>query len=316
MRVDGKDISITRSTKKEAVTAALEAKILHKEEPSAMTLGAAYDGYIAVKEGVLSPSTTAGYKRLRRNTMQGIMHLPLRALTNERIQREVSEMAKTASPKYVANAAGLLSAVLKMYAPDFTLRVTLPQKQKTEQRALTNEELTTILHAAAGTKMELPILMGLWLGMRMSKIVGAQYRDIRDGHLHIRRAVVLDAEGHPVEKPPKTMSGDRWVRLPEAITRLLEDRNDASPLVPMSGQAIYKGFVRLCVKAGVAPCRFHDLRHANAAAMIRLGVDSRYAQERNGWASDYMYRQVYGYTMDDHLEAVADVIVDGKNAIN
>lgn len=308
VRVNGRDISITRDTKKDAIAAALDAKLSRRTEPLAMTLGAAYDGYIAAKAGVLSPSTIAGYMRLRKNTMQGIMQTPLRSLTNEQIQREISAMAKTLSPKYIANAGGLLSSVLKMYHPDFNLRVTLPQKRRAEQRALTDDELSMILKAAAGTKMELPILMGLWLGMRMSEIVGAQYRDIRDGYLHIWRAVVLDANGRPVEKPPKTMRGDRWVRLPAAITRLLEDRHDDAPLVPMSGQAIYKGFVRLCDKAGVPPCRFHDLRHANAAAMIRLGIDSKYAQERNGWASDYMYKQVYGYTMPDKMEAVADAI--------
>ena len=39
--------------------------------------------------------------------------------------------------------------------------------------------------------------------------------------------------------------------------------------------------------------------------MLRLGVDSRYAQERNGWASDRMYKQVYGYTMDDRMKDIA-----------
>lgn len=39
--------------------------------------------------------------------------------------------------------------------------------------------------------------------------------------------------------------------------------------------------------------------------MVRLGVDSRYAQERNGWASDRMYKQVYGYTMGDKMSDVS-----------
>lgn len=53
--------------------------------------------------------------------------------------------------------------------------------------------------------------------------------------------------------------------------------------------------------------------------MVRLGIDSRYAQERNGWASDRMYKQVYAYTMDDGMAAAnaainayfADKIDDG-----
>ena len=42
--------------------------------------------------------------------------------------------------------------------------------------------------------------------------------------------------------------------------------------------------------------------------MVRLGIDSRYAQERNGWASDRMYKQVYGYTMDDKMQTVTQNI--------
>ena len=39
--------------------------------------------------------------------------------------------------------------------------------------------------------------------------------------------------------------------------------------------------------------------------MVRLGIDSRYAQERNGWASDRMYKQVYSYTMGDKMSDVS-----------
>lgn len=73
----------------------------------------------------------------------------------------------------------------------------------------------------------------------------------------------------------------------------------------LSGTAIYKQFSRLLEKSGIEHCRFHDLRHANAAVMVRLGIDSRYAQERNGWASDRMYKQVYGYTVQSGMQSAA-----------
>lgn len=42
--------------------------------------------------------------------------------------------------------------------------------------------------------------------------------------------------------------------------------------------------------------------------MVRLGVDSKYAQERNGWASDRMYKQVYAYAMSDQMAAINESI--------
>ena len=44
--------------------------------------------------------------------------------------------------------------------------------------------------------------------------------------------------------------------------------------------------------------------------MVRLGVDSKYAQERNGWASDRMYKQTYAYVMADQMDEV-DKSIDG-----
>ncbi len=39
-------------------------------------------------------------------------------------------------------------------------------------------------------------------------------------------------------------------------------------------------------------------------------VENKYAQERNGWASDRMYKQVYAYTMPDMMDAVDAAVND------
>lgn len=307
LRIGGKSISVTAPTEKAVIAEAMAIKSgIRKEQmhPLSITLATAYSRYIETKDGVLSPSTLAGYQRLSRNTFQGIMSTKLEDLTNARIQREISSMAKSGkSPKYVRNAEGLLSAVLKMFHPEFSLNVYLPQKEKIETRHLSEEEIQKIMRASSGTTMELPILMAVWLGMRMSEIRGAKFSDIKNHRLHVCRAIVEDVGGNAVTKPPKTFSGDRWIPLPPYI----EDLINAQPrtgeyIIPLSGQAIYKRFSRLLEDHGIEHCRFHDLRHANAAAMILLGIESRYAQQRNGWNSDRMYQQVYGYTMQNELD--------------
>ena len=146
--------------------------------------------------------------------------------------------------------------------------------------------------------------------MRMSEILGARHEDIDGGKLHICRAVVLDENNKPAEKDSaKTYAGDRWVSVPGYIAQLIAATGcDSGPLVTFSGAAIYKRFVRTLDQAGIPRCRFHDLRHINAAVMVRLGVDSKYAQERNGWASDRMYKQVYAYAMSDQMAAINESI--------
>lgn len=313
VRVGGADKLFTCPTKQEAVAAAMAykhgLKVPAKEAPS-ITLDEAYDKYINARSGSISPSTEAGYKRLKRNTFQQLMQQQLTNITSEQIQREIGAMAKDGkSPKYIRNAEGLLASVLKQYAPEINFSVMLPQKQRVELRQLSDDEIGKVIKAFAGTVMELPVLMALWMGMRLSEIRGAKYEDIVDQRLHICRAVVLDADGKDVEKPPKTFSGDRWIYIPPHIQTLLSATGrEAGRIVEMSGAAIYKRFVRGLDAAGIPRCRFHDLRHANAAVMVRLGIESKYAQERNGWASDRMYKQVYAYAMDDKMVEAAEKI--------
>lgn len=308
LRAEGQ--SVTEPTRELCLARARAVRagfIEAKKTAGGMTLGAAYDAYMEARQGVISPSTYGGYVKLKRSTFVRLMAQDISRITSEQVQREISQMAlEGKSRKYIANSVGLLSSVLRAYAPDVKLDVRLPQKRKAEPRKIEDDEIGAIMAAVRGTVIELPVLMGLWLGMRMSEIRGARFEDIHNGRLHICRAVVTDIDGKPTEKPPKTFSGDRWVDLPPEILALITAQGRSEGyIVEMSGQAIYKKFTRVLEKAGIEHCRFHDLRHANAAVMVRLGVDSRYAQERNGWASDRMYKQVYGYTMGDKMSDVS-----------
>ena len=236
------------------------------------------------------------------------MPMKLGNITSEQIQREISAMAKGGkAPKYIANAEGLLSSVLKQFNPGVSYDLHLPPKRKPDLQKLEDEDIAGVLAAFRGDPVELPVLMALWMGMRMSEILGAEFGDIDGGRLHIRRAVVIDADNNSVVKDSaKTYAGDRWVDIPLYIMALIRaDGRDSGRIVTFTGAAIYKRFVRGMERAGLPRCRFHDLRHANAAIMVRLGVDSKYAQERNGWASDRMYKQVYSYTMDDQMAAIS-----------
>lgn len=316
VRVGGQDISVTRPTKAEAQAEAMAVKhgLKAPDTPRVtMTLEAAYKAYIESRDGVLSPSTVAGYKRLQRNTFQRLMPMQLSSITSEHIQREISAMVREGkSPKYVANAEGLLSSVLKQTMPEKQFNLHLPPKRKPNLRQPDDKEIGAIMAAFRGSAVELPVLMALWMGMRLSEILGARHEDIAGGKLHICRAVVLDENNQPAEKDSaKTYAGDRWVSVPGYIAQLIEATGrDSGPLVTFSGAAIYKRFVRTLDQAGIRRCRFHDLRHVNAAVMVRLGVDSKYAQERNGWASDRMYKQVYAYAMSDEMAAI-NASIDG-----
>lgn len=309
--VQGQRISVVDDDPEVAHTKALAIKnglIQNSKSPSSMTVGDAIDRYIESKDAVLSPSTVAGYKRIRKNALQELMPIKLPVLTQEAVQRAVNKMAKKKSPKSVANAHGLLSAALEMYYPDFRLRTTLPQKKKHETHIPEAEEIGRILREAKGKKVELPILLAVWLGLRASEIRGITWEEIDGDRLHIKQAIVQGEDG-PAVKGTKTYSGDRVLRIPPYIQELISRQLKTDEyIVHMSGQAIYSAFCRVCESAGVRHYRFHDLRHANASVMLALGIPDKYAMQRMGHATNNMLKTVYQHTMKSKREEVDDTI--------
>ena len=298
--VHGERVSITEDTEKKAIAAAAALKAGGKRQARTnLTVGEMIDRYIESKDSVLSPSTVAGYRRIRKNAFQELMKIPGDALTQDAVQRAVNRMAKDKSPKSVSNAHGLLSAALGMYRPDFVLHTTLPQKQKKEIKIPEMEEIKKIVAQAIGTKMEIPVLFAVWFGLRASEIRGIRWEDVTGSVLQVNKAIV-EGEHGPELKTTKTVSGNRKMLIPPEIMEVINRQpRQTEYIVNLSGQAMYKRFSALCKKAGVPHYRFHDLRHTNASIMILLGIKGKYMQERMGHATDHMIRNVYGHTFSD-----------------
>lgn len=302
--VDGKRASVTDEDPKVAVARAMAIKAKMEEakkSPRSMTVGEAIDRYIESKDAVLSPSTVAGYKRIRKNALQGIMDIKLPDLTREKVQREINKMAKEKSQKTVRNAHGLLTAALAEYKPEMVLRTTLPQKRRYEAATPSGDDIRAIMKTVKGTENEIPILLAVWLGLRMSEVLGLKWEDIDGSTLHVRRAKVDEGE-----KTTKTYSSQRDLPIPPYIKTLLDNApKNSDHIVPLSRRAIYCRFQTICKKANVQHYRFHDLRHINASVMLALGVPDKYAMERMGHATNNMLKTVYQHTMKSEQEEVA-----------
>lgn len=323
IQIDGKRYSCTGATKKEAQDKAKQVFAgaeLEKRIP--MTVGKAIDDYIQSKAGSLSPSTVKGYQSIRKNYLQDIMDLNVSDLTQADVQIAVSnDSVNGKSPKTIRNAHGLLAAVLDIYRPNFILKTRLPQNQKYEIRIFSEEEMKKVWQAAKGTKYELPILFASWMGLRMSEIRGLKFVDVKDGRIHVHKAIVAGPDGD-VEKGTKTTAGDRWIKLPEPILNLItmeyterygpmQDVDDPvmqNYICPYADITIYKNFINICKKAGVEPCRFHDLRHFAASEAHALGIPDKYSMKRMGHKTDNMLKNVYQHTMRDKEDEFGDLI--------
>lgn len=312
IQIDGKRYSCTGATKKEAQEMAKQIFAgVEQEKRVPLTVGKAIDQFIEAKSSILSPATIRTYKTIRKNQLKSIIDTNLSDLTQTDIQIAMNMLtANGKSPKTVKNACGLVSVVLKAYRPNFVFRVDLPQKEKKEIVIPTEEEMQKIWDAAKGSKYELPILFASWLGLRRSEIKGLKFEDVIDGRIHVHRAIVVGNKG-PVEKGTKTVFSDRWIILPEEISKIIENTNGNPKdyICPMCVNSIYRNFVSICKKAGVGPFRFHDLRHFAASEAHALGIPDKYSMKRMGHSTDNMLKTVYQHTMqkkEDEFGAVID----------
>lgn len=300
--------SFTAETKKEAEFMALNFQVHNKEvrkNPANMTLSEAIDKYIELKENILSPSTIAGYLKIKRNYFKALMPVKLQAIDNRRLQQAVNDESKRLAEKTVRNAYGLVKSVMKEYAPDIPLDCKLPQRQKYDAAFLTPQQIPVLISEIKGKKAELAILLALWLGLRWSEIMALTWDcyDQKHRKLKIKAAAVLDKDRKLVIKSTKTTESTRVLSVPLYIADILADiarTNDR--IVTVSTSTARRHLNRACENAGLPHLRIHDLRHTSASIDLLLGTPERYAMERGGWANDRTMKKIYQHTFRDARE--------------
>lgn len=301
--------SFTANTRKQAELLALEwLNGKEAETQTTDTIGEYIDRYIQSKTNILSPSSIESYWKIKRNLLTTLCDLTPSELTQEVVQKHFNELSLNRAPKTVRNAHAFLVGVLNVYCPDIHLRTALPKLQKQIKQLPSVQDILSVI---TGTEIELPCLMALWLGMRMSEIRGTRFEDITDGVLTIKN-VVVTVQGEHIEKTQtKTYDSTRQIRLPDYILNLIEGLPRADKhIITLSGQAIYKRFMRLLKNNDIPHISFHDLRHLNASTMLALGVPDKYAMERGGWASTNIMKSVYQHTLTAQRKAYDDIIDD------
>lgn len=310
LMVNGKRYSITDKDPKVCKQKAKEIYAgIEQEERSPLILKDAYERYIKANDGTLSPSTIRNYQVYARNYFQDLLYCHISDITNEQIQKAISKESKRGkSPKTIRNAYSLLCVVLKEFRPKFKPDVKLPQKKKTEISIPTEEGIQKLWKASRGTRYELPILLASWLGLRASEIRGLKFEDLQGNKLHIQRAVVK-GPGGLTEKDPKTVSSNRWILCPEPIVKLIEAQPHKNEYIFGTMYIdVYGGFRKICERANITPCRFHDLRHFAASEAHSLGIPDKYQMQRMGHKTDNMLKTVYQHVMIDKEDFFANTI--------
>lgn len=294
--------SFTASTKKEAEFLAAEYVLNHQESENNLTIGQAMQAYIDSKSNILSPSTLHDYGKIKRLRFLDIQDIHIADITNQIIQKSINKESLNLAPKTVSNASGFLSSVLKVYRPDFNYNVSLPAKTRKIKEVLSPE---TIFDLVRDTEIELPVILSMWLTLRMSELRGIRRKDIKDGYLTINQ-VKLNIGGRDVVKSSaKNETSKRKLKIPPYIMNLIDKLpSEQEYIVPKSTYSITNKFYKLLENNNLPHMSFHDLRHISASVMLQLNVPDKYAMERGGWATNETLKKVYQHTFSEERKQI------------
>jgi integrase len=289
-----------------------------KNRAERMTLGEALDGYIALRTGVLSPSTIREYKRFRQKCMQDLLAMPIGRVTQNDLQRAVNEEATHLSPKTVRNHHAIVTSVLAVYRPDFHPSTALPQKVKPDIVVPTDAEISLLFSAVNGTEMDIPVTIAACCGLRRSEICGLKWSDVNfeKSTLTIHTALVLDENLEYVEKGTKTTASKRTVPLmpqPLAALRAAYERtapDKSDRITDLTPNIISQRFTKILERAEIRHFRFHDLRHYVVSVLLYLNVPKKYIADYVGHENENMIDQVYGHIMQDKKATFTDRLAE------
>jgi integrase len=265
-------------------------------EPQNLSLGKYLDCWLDSVEGTVRPGTFRRYEesvRLHVKPALGSIRLGnLNFLHLQELYR--TKLDSGLSPRTVQIIHRTVFKALKqatrwnLIHRNVAQMVDAPKVPKREVKPLTTEQVSTLLQAAAGDRLEALYVLAIATGMRCGELLGLKWEDI-DLELEVLR--VRRSVYNGVVSPPKTGHSLRSIRIPATAIEALRKHGRESEWVfcDSKGTPIgYHNLIRrywkpLLRKAGLPDStRFHDLRHTTATLLLAQNVNPRLVQQLLG----------------------------------
>ena len=300
--VDGQRHSVTKSTEKAAVAAAMALKAgliqANKTPHQELALPRAIDKWMELQEGILSPATIRGYRNIQDNHFQTIMHRKCAQITDTMIAQAISQEARHYKAKTVTNYWRFIKQILT-WATGRQYSASLPQIIPAEREFLDYEQIEVFLKAVKGDRIEIAALLAL-SSLRRSEICALDWEDVDFdlGVIHVRGAVVPDENHKMIRKETnKNQTSRRDIPMIQPLREAMTAaRCKTGPVVPLHPATVQRKINQICVRANHPEVGFHGLRHSFASLCEHLKVPPKIAMEIGGWSDRATMERIYTHT--------------------
>lgn len=234
--------------------------------------------------------------------------LPIRELKPIHLERYcATKINEGLSPTTVIKHIGLIRPALKDAVKNAYIRLNpaelmqKPKKAKAEMHYYNAEQLQTLLSVAIGTPIEVPVVLGIMLGLRRSEIVGLRWSAIDFDKMILsikQKAITGMVDGKTqtvISSTLKTDASESDFKLNADLCDYLKVLKEKQRTMPRETKAfmdyvcinavgellkpdyITSKFKKLLEANNLPPIRFHDLRHS---CISLLANDSRFSMKQ------------------------------------
>lgn len=287
----------------------------------------------------IEETTAYGYRGMIKNYLKPQLgEIRLQKLTARDIQQYYTWLMdeKKLSPNTVIKHHNLLTNTLNAaerqeYITKNPMRaVSPPKKRQREAKFYTPEQLGILLDKAVGTRLELPVFICAYLGLRRGELCGLRWSDVDLEHKTITIENTRTQAGKKeIEKGTKTASSTRTLYLPDTLCDMLKaakehqqacraeyknayDDNDYVVVMedgrPFRPNYLSEMFGKFLADNDLPKIVLHELRHTFASLSNQEGIPAYNIGKALGHSTPATTQKIYTHLLDQtHTQAVEGV---------